>query len=143
MAADKHSVISYKRLVVPSAMRSIYWKCYGFPASEDNEILTRAKIVCLLCKTQIAYNRNTSNLRMHLQNKHKQELETLELVHPLPNCKSGVTDRRSIKKPKRVPKQEQTVMQVFPVDNGAEEQVKIQSFKQLNFYLYNTSELQN
>ncbi|KAL1122066.1 hypothetical protein AAG570_003472 [Ranatra chinensis] len=102
-------------------MRSIYWKCYGFPASEDNVILTRAKIVCLLCKTQIAYNRNTSNLRMHLQNKHKQELETLELVHPLPNCKSGVTDKRSVKKPRKGQKQDQTMMQVYPVENQNEE----------------------
>lgn len=68
---EKHTFV-YKKLVVPMTMRSIYWKCYGFPASEDGEILTKVKIVCLLCKTVIAYNRNTSNLRMHLQNKHPQ-----------------------------------------------------------------------
>lgn len=59
-------------------MRSIYWKFFGFPATEDGDILTKVKIVCILCKTQIAYNRNTSNLRMHLQNKHAQELMELE-----------------------------------------------------------------
>lgn len=71
LVEEKH-VFVYKKLVVPNTMRSIYWKCYGFPANEEGEILTKVKIVCLLCKTVIAYNRNTSNLRMHLQNKHSQ-----------------------------------------------------------------------
>jgi hypothetical protein len=78
---EKHS-ITYRKLVVPQSMRSIYWKFFGFPADDDGEILTRVKIVCLLCKTQIAYNRNTSNLRMHLQNKHVQELHDLEAISP-------------------------------------------------------------
>lgn len=78
---EKHT-ITYRKLVVPQSMRSIYWKFFGFPADNDGEILTRVKIVCLLCKTQIAYNRNTSNLRMHLQNKHTQELQELETFTP-------------------------------------------------------------
>ncbi|XP_075215667.1 E3 SUMO-protein ligase ZBED1-like isoform X2 [Lycorma delicatula] len=68
---DKHTFV-YKKLVVPMNMRSIYWKCYGFPANEDGEILTKVKIVCILCKTVISYNGNTSNLRMHLRSKHPQ-----------------------------------------------------------------------
>lgn len=59
---EKH-VYTYKKLVVPMSMRSIYWKFFGFPATDDGNILTKVKIVCILCKTQIAYNRNTSNLR--------------------------------------------------------------------------------
>lgn len=59
---EKH-VYTYKKLVVPMSMRSIYWKYFGFPATDDGSILTKVKIVCILCKTQIAYNRNTSNLR--------------------------------------------------------------------------------
>ncbi|XP_066599630.1 E3 SUMO-protein ligase ZBED1-like isoform X2 [Prorops nasuta] len=51
-------------------------------ATDDGDILTKVKIVCILCKTQIAYNRNTSNLRMHLQNKHAQELLELESTNP-------------------------------------------------------------
>lgn len=74
--------ITYRKLVVPQSMRSIYWKFFGFPADDDGEILTRLKIVCLICRTQIAYNRNTSNLRMHLQNKHSQELRELEAASP-------------------------------------------------------------
>lgn len=78
---EKH-VYTYKKLVVPMSMRSIYWKYFGFPATDDGSILTKVKIVCILCKTQIAYNRNTSNLRMHLQNKHAQELLELETANP-------------------------------------------------------------
>ncbi|XP_076296822.1 E3 SUMO-protein ligase ZBED1 isoform X1 [Lasioglossum baleicum] len=81
MMEEKHTY-TYKKLVVPMSMRSIYWKFFGFPATDDGDILTKVKIVCILCKTQIAYNRNTSNLRMHLQNKHAQELLELEATNP-------------------------------------------------------------
>lgn len=81
MMEEKHT-FTYKKLVVPMSMRSIYWKFFGFPATDEGDILTKVKIVCVLCKTQIAYNRNTSNLRMHLQNKHAQDLLELELSHP-------------------------------------------------------------
>ena len=81
MMEERHT-FTYKKLVVPISMRSIYWKFFGFPATEDGDILTKVKIVCILCKTQIAYNRNTSNLRMHLQNKHGQELAELESSNP-------------------------------------------------------------
>ncbi|XP_068972598.1 E3 SUMO-protein ligase ZBED1-like [Bombus flavifrons] len=81
MMEEKYTY-TYKKLVVPMSMRSIYWKFFGFPATDDGDILTKVKIVCILCKTQIAYNRNTSNLRMHLQNKHAQELLELEATNP-------------------------------------------------------------
>lgn len=68
---DKQTFI-YKKLVVPVNMRSIYWKCYGFPANDEGEILTKVKIVCILCKIVISYNGNTSNLRMHLKSKHPE-----------------------------------------------------------------------
>lgn len=119
----KNQNVPYKKLVVPSAMRSIYWKCYGFPASENNEILTRNKIVCLLCKSQMIYNRNTSNLRMHLQNKHKHELETLELVQPLPSCKSGRTDQRSARRGSKLKRRSDETIQLMSLSGQADEQV--------------------
>lgn len=78
---EKHT-FTYKKLVVPMSMRSPYWKYYGFPATEDGDILTKVKIVCVLCKAQLAYNKNTSNLRMHLQNRHAKELMELVAEHP-------------------------------------------------------------
>ncbi|XP_077276766.1 E3 SUMO-protein ligase ZBED1 isoform X1 [Temnothorax americanus] len=89
MMEEKHTY-TYKKLVVPPSMRSIYWKFFGFPATEEGGILTKVKIVCVLCKTQIAYNRNTSNLRMHLQNKHAQELMDLE-ASSLPTTRQVVS----------------------------------------------------
>lgn len=81
-AVEEKQTITYKRLVVPNSMRSIYWQYFGFPATDQGEILTKVKIICTLCKTQIAYNRNTSNLRMHLQNKHGNILSDLEATSP-------------------------------------------------------------
>ena len=78
----KDQTLIYKNLVVPMSMRSIYWKYFGFPATEEGDILTKHKIVCVLCKTQIAYNHNTSNLRMHLQNRHANEFFELEANAP-------------------------------------------------------------
>lgn len=69
----------YKKLVVPMRMRSVYWKYFGFPANDDGTILTREKIVCVICKSPMIYNRNTSNLRMHLHSKHKNVFRKIEL----------------------------------------------------------------
>lgn len=74
----KKTPLHYKKLVVPLRMRSVYWKYFGFPADEDGRILTKDKIVCILCKTQMIYNRNTSNLRMHLISKHKSVIQKLD-----------------------------------------------------------------
>ena len=97
MMEEKHT-FTYKKLVVPMSMRSIYWKYFGFPATDDGEILTKVKIVCILCKTQIAYNRNTSNLRMHLQNKHAHELLELEANAPPRRPSVDPKEKRAQKK---------------------------------------------
>ncbi|XP_063988233.1 E3 SUMO-protein ligase ZBED1-like [Diachasmimorpha longicaudata] len=97
MIEEKHT-FTYKKLVVPMSMRSVYWKFFGFPATEEGDILTKVKIVCILCKTQIAYNRNTSNLRMHLQNKHNQELVELEASTPVKKPLQSLKDKKVQKK---------------------------------------------
>ncbi|PSN40139.1 hypothetical protein C0J52_13056 [Blattella germanica] len=97
MMEEKHT-FTYKKLVVPMSMRSIYWKYFGFPATDDGDILTKVKIVCILCKTQIAYNRNTSNLRMHLQNKHAHELVELEANTPPRRPSMDPKEKRAQKK---------------------------------------------
>ncbi|KAK7583967.1 hypothetical protein V9T40_004930 [Parthenolecanium corni] len=70
--------VNYKKLVVPTRMRSSYWKYFGFPAGEDGSMITKDIIVCVLCKGQMVYNRNTSNLKMHLGSRHRNVLTTLE-----------------------------------------------------------------
>ncbi|XP_050422961.1 E3 SUMO-protein ligase ZBED1 [Adelges cooleyi] len=71
--------ISYQKLVVPKRMHSPYWKYFGFPASDNGSILTQDRIICILCKKQFAYKSNTTNLRVHLQSRHKNELMVLEM----------------------------------------------------------------
>ncbi|XP_021933757.1 zinc finger BED domain-containing protein 1 isoform X2 [Zootermopsis nevadensis] len=102
MMEEKHT-FTYKKLVVPMSMRSIYWKYFGFPATDDGDILTKVKIVCILCKTQIAYNRNTSNLRMHLQNKHAHELLELEANTPPRRPSMDAKEKRLHKKALKSP----------------------------------------
>lgn len=60
-------------------MHSPYWKYFGFPASEMGTILSQDRIICILCKKQFAYKSNTTNLRVHLQSRHKTELMVLEM----------------------------------------------------------------
>lgn len=60
-------------------MHSLYWKYFGFPATDDGVLITHDRIICLLCRKQFAYKSNTTNLRVHLQSRHKTELSELEL----------------------------------------------------------------
>ncbi|CAB3366863.1 Hypothetical predicted protein [Cloeon dipterum] len=98
--ASTREPINYRRLVVPSGMRSIYWKHFGFPGSESGEIITRDRAVCCICYKEIAYAGNTTNLRTHLKNKHAQSLQELELEDitvqrkSVPMSGSGVTKRK-------------------------------------------------
>lgn len=71
---DKNETIPYSKIIVPSSMRSPLWKFFGFPANASNEILTRKKIVCGICRAYIAYNKNTTNLSTHLNCKHPEVL---------------------------------------------------------------------
>lgn len=75
-------MLNYQKLVLPVKMRSIYWKCFGFPASESGDIISKTKVVCLLCKQNVAYNGNIGSLKIHLQNKHARELAELENSSP-------------------------------------------------------------
>lgn len=81
MQPDRSNVetVNYQKLVVPKRMHSPYWKYFGFPATDNGMILTQDRIICILCKKQFAYKSNTTNLRVHLQSRHKTELTVLEM----------------------------------------------------------------
>lgn len=53
-------------------MRSSHWQYFGFPADSSGNILTKKKIICTLCKSVLAYNKNTTNLKSHINAKHKE-----------------------------------------------------------------------
>lgn len=59
-------------------MRSIYWRCYGFPATGDGVVLTRERVICVVCKKVLSYKGNTTNLKLHLQRKHAEQLVQLD-----------------------------------------------------------------
>lgn len=69
---DQNEMIPYSKIVVPSSMRSPLWKYFGFPADKNNEIITKKKIVCCICHSYIAYNKNTTNLSTHLSCRHPE-----------------------------------------------------------------------
>lgn len=67
---QQNNDIAYAKVVCPGSMRSSYWKFFGFPANESGQILTRSKIICSICRRAISYNKNTTNLRSHLNARH-------------------------------------------------------------------------
>lgn len=89
------SLFNYESVVVPSTMRSLYWKYFGFPADRFNNIITRSKIVCTLCNSLITHNKNTSNLRTHLVAKHADTLFELNNERKL---RKKVTEEQSKQK---------------------------------------------
>lgn len=98
-----HEDIRYATIVTPASMRSSYWKYFGFPADKSRTIITRSKIICKLCKNPIAYNKNTSNLRTHLNAKHPEY--TIEItacmrqpkfIYDTTNCEEQLTTEDEI-----------------------------------------------
>lgn len=71
---DPKEIVPFSSIVVPSTMRSPLWKYFGFPADKNQQILTKNRIVCGICHTYIAYNKNTTNLSTHLNCKHPEVL---------------------------------------------------------------------
>lgn len=81
-ASSTSDNIYFSQLIRPNTMRSTYWKYFGFPADDQGRILTRKKIICACCNAAIAYNKNTTNLKAHLQAKHPEMI--LNIKPPAP-----------------------------------------------------------
>lgn len=78
---DHQNVLHFSQLVRPASMRSQYWRYFGFPATRDGVIMTRRKIVCTICQSTVAYNRNTTNLIAHLRNRHRSVIAKMTPDH--------------------------------------------------------------
>ena len=68
-------------------MSSAVWKHFGFFKSKDKDglpYINKEKAVCKLCKYELTYHTNTTNLKQHLQSKHKDVLcgETDKKIKP-------------------------------------------------------------
>lgn len=93
---DKGEMLPCSKIVVPTSMRSSYWRYFGFPADAHNNVLTRSRIVCCLCRAYLVYNKNTTNLSNHLRAKHpsiyssrrKNSVETAAAAGPRKRSKA-------------------------------------------------------
>ncbi|XP_037959546.1 uncharacterized protein LOC119688939 [Teleopsis dalmanni] len=65
------SDLKYAKLHSPK-MKSVYWRYFGFPTNENDRIITKQNVVCTLCHKVLTNHGNTTNLRAHLQHRHKE-----------------------------------------------------------------------
>lgn len=61
------------KLVAHPRAKSKVWKYFGFDTDAEGCILQWKRIYCRICRAQIAYSGNTSNLSYHLEKNHAQE----------------------------------------------------------------------
>ncbi|XP_029786481.1 zinc finger BED domain-containing protein 1 [Suricata suricatta] len=61
------------KLVAHPRAKSKVWKYFGFDTNAEGCILQWKKIYCRICRAQIAYSGNTSNLSYHLEKNHPDE----------------------------------------------------------------------
>lgn len=61
------------KLVAHPRAKSRVWKYFGFDTDAEGCILQWKKIYCRICRAQIAYSGNTSNLSYHLEKNHPDE----------------------------------------------------------------------
>lgn len=73
----------------------------GFPSDEHNNIITKQKIVCCICRQFITYNKNTTNLSSHLFGKHANMMTEL-----YPEQLTNMSDKIKAKKCSKLLKRE-------------------------------------
>ena len=62
----KPSLTAEKVIVAPINLKSDVWKYFGYWSVDGKLVEPTAKVVCKLCKLELAYHSTTSNLRLHL-----------------------------------------------------------------------------
>ncbi|XP_060645670.1 uncharacterized protein LOC132784222 [Drosophila nasuta] len=101
------SQLNFSKLYSPK-MKSVYWRYFGFPSNDNDEVITKQNVVCIKCHKVLTNHGNTTNLRAHLQHRHKDLFKALcqendiqvpprktprNLTHP-PLSKRNVSSRR-------------------------------------------------
>lgn len=67
----------YAKLVNKKRTKSKACILFSFPADENGTILYPKKIICQLCKDDIPYSGNTTNLTYHLEHEHLYDYKKL------------------------------------------------------------------
>ncbi|XP_039951667.1 uncharacterized protein LOC120768945 [Bactrocera tryoni] len=70
VVSQELSDLKFVKLHSPK-MKSVYWQHFGFPTNEHDRIITKQNVVCTLCHKVLTNHGNTTNLRAHLQHRHK------------------------------------------------------------------------
>lgn len=72
-SAEPNSTAAEKVILTPQNLKSHVWKHFGFWSVDGKIVEPRDKVVCKLCKIELAYHSTTSNMRSHLENVHPNE----------------------------------------------------------------------
>lgn len=102
-AVNANEVVAYGKLIRPSTNRISHWHYFGFPADNNNTILSREHIICVICKAAFIYNaRSTDDLKGHLKKTHPDVTELLAATtgqiasHLPPAEKTGPVKKRAV-----------------------------------------------
>ncbi|XP_034668894.1 uncharacterized protein LOC117901991 [Drosophila subobscura] len=76
------SQLNFSKLYSPK-MKSVYWRYFGFPSNDNNEVITKQNVVCIKCHKVLTNHGNTTNLRAHLQHRHKDLFRDLCQEHDI------------------------------------------------------------
>ncbi|MGH0115577.1 UNVERIFIED_CONTAM: hypothetical protein FKN15_024907 [Acipenser sinensis] len=79
-----------RTVVTPPSMKSKYWRHFGF-WTIGGQIENKKNVVCKLCKRELPYNSNTTNMRSHLEKHHP--LECSEIHVNTPTLPQSPTDK--------------------------------------------------
>ena len=60
-------------LKAPSGAKSKVWKYFGFTMNESGAIVSKTQVKCTLCRNNISFCGNTTNLSYHLERKHPEQ----------------------------------------------------------------------
>ena len=64
---------STEHLKAPTGAKSKVWKYFGFAMNETGTIVNKTWVKCTLCKNDMSFCGNTTNLSYHLEQKHPEQ----------------------------------------------------------------------
>eukprot|EP00096_Caligus_rogercresseyi_P001805 TRINITY_DN1305_c0_g4_i1.p1 TRINITY_DN1305_c0_g4~~TRINITY_DN1305_c0_g4_i1.p1 ORF type:complete len:197 (-),score=3.47 TRINITY_DN1305_c0_g4_i1:609-1199(-) len=67
-----------REIKAPRNLTSSVWKFFGFWAERGKILEPRQKVICKVCKVELAYHSTTSNMWAHLSTAHPDDLARVE-----------------------------------------------------------------
>ena len=74
---------SGREIITPRNLTSAVWRFFGFWAQRGKIVEPRHKVICKLCKVELAYHSTTSNMRAHLSTAHPARFFSEARCHKL------------------------------------------------------------